>query len=156
MRFIGQDGSQLGIVPVQDAMVQAGEQGLDLVEVSPNADPPVCKLMDFGKYKYQQKKKLHAAKKHHHPQTKEIRLRLKTEEHDLQVKVKHAKEFLEKGDRVLVSLRLRGREAAHADLAKKVVEHFMEQLEELAKVDKRPSIERNRISMVLAPKEQSK
>ena len=136
--------------------LKAEEEGLDLVEVAPTANPPVCKIMDYGKYKYQQKKKLHAAKKHHHQQTKEIRLRLKTEEHDLQVKVKHAREFLEKGDRVLVNLLLRGREMAHADLARNVVDHFTSELEEFAKVDKPPTLERNKVSALLVPKEHGK
>lgn len=153
MRLIGQDGTQLGQVSSEQALARAGEEGLDLVEVAPSASPPVCKIMDFGKYKYEQKKKLHTSKKQHHPQTKEIRLRLKTEEHDLQVKVKHAREFLEKGDRVLVNLQLRGREKAHADLARKVMEHFAQELDELSKVDKIPSVTSNRISMVLLPKE---
>jgi translation initiation factor IF-3 len=144
------------MVSNEDALARAKEDGLDLVEVAPTADPPVCKIMDYGKYKYEHKKKLHAAKKQHHPQTKEIRLRLKTDEHDLQIKVKHAKEFLEKGDRVVVNLQLRGREHSHPDLARKVVQHFADQFEGLAKIEKPPSIERGRISMVLAPKEQGK
>lgn len=156
MRLISRDGDQLGIVSSQEALARAEEDGLDLVEVAPMGEPPVCKIMDYGKYKYQQKKKQHSAKKQHHPQTKEIRLRLKTEEHDLLVKVKHAREFLEKGDRVLVSLQLRGREMAHADLARKVIQHFAEQLEDLAKIDKNPSLDRNRISMLVTPKEQVK
>lgn len=156
MRLISQDGTQLGIVPCEQALAKAVEETLDLVEVAPLADPPVCKIMDFGKYKYEQKKKQHAAKKQHHPQTKEIRLRLKTEEHDIQIKVKHAKEFLEKGDRVLISLRLRGREMAHADLARKVMDHFVSELEDIAKVDRSASIDRNRISMTLMPKDQTK
>jgi translation initiation factor IF-3 len=154
--LIGPDGAQLGIVSGEDALAKAGEEGLDLVEVAPTANPPVCKIMNYGKYKYQQKKKLHAAKKQHHQQTKEIRLRLKTEEHDLQVKVKHAKEFLEKGDRVLVNLLLRGREMAHADLARKVVDHFTGELEELAKIDKPPTLERNKVSALLVPREHGK
>ncbi len=156
MRLISQEGIQLGMVSSEEALARAVEQSLDLVEVAPLADPPVCKIMDFGKYKYEQKKKLHAAKKQHHPHTKEIRLRLKTEEHDIQIKVKHAREFLEKGDRVLISLRLRGREMAHADLAKKVMDHFVSELEEIAKVDRSASIDRNRISMTLMPKDQGK
>jgi translation initiation factor IF-3 len=137
----------------EEARSKAEQEGLDLVEVSPTANPPVCKIMDYGKYKYQQKKKLHATKKVHHQQTKEIRLRLKTEEHDLQVKVKHAKDFIEKGDRVLVNLLLRGREMSHADLAQKVVKHFTEELSEVAKVDKAPTVERNKVSALLIPKE---
>jgi translation initiation factor IF-3 len=156
VRLIGQDGAQLGVVSCEEALARAEQEGLDLVEVAPTAEPPVCKIMDYGKFKYQQKKRQHSAKKHHQPQTKEIRLRLKTEEHDLLLKVKHAREFLEKGDRVLVSLMLRGREMAHADLAKKVVEHFAEELLDFVKIERHPSIDRNRISMVLAPREQSK
>ncbi len=156
MRLIGQDGAQLGIVSCEDALSKAEEEGLDLVEVAPTANPPVCKVMDYGKYKYQQKKKLHAAKKVHHQQTKEIRLRLKTEEHDLLVKVKHAREFIEKGDRVLVNLLLRGREMAHADLARKVVDHFTSELEEIAKVDKPSTLERNKVSALLVPREHGK
>jgi translation initiation factor IF-3 len=156
VRLISQDGTQLGVVSSEDALARAEQEGLDLVEVAPAANPTVCKIMDFGKYKYEQKKKLHATKKQHHPATKEIRLRLKTEEHDLQVKVKHAREFLEKGDRVLVNLQLRGREMAHADLARKVMDHFAELLKELAKIDRSPSLDRKKLSMVLLPKEQSK
>ena len=156
MRLISQEGVQLGMVSSEEALAKAEEFSLDLVEVAPLADPPVCKIMDFGKYKYEQKKKQHAAKKQHHPQTKEIRLRLKTEEHDIQIKVKHAREFLEKGDRVLISLQLRGREMAHSNLARKVMDHFAEELEELAKIDRSASMDRNKMSMMLIPREQQK
>jgi len=156
VRLIGHEGTQLGIVSSSDALARAQEEALDLVEVSPMAEPPVCKIMDYGKYKYDQKKKQHATKKHHQQQTKEIRLRLKIEEHDLQVKVKRAREFLEKGDRVFVSLQMRGREMAHSKLGLKVVEHFSEELEDVAKADRRPSVDRNRISMTLVPKEHGK
>jgi translation initiation factor IF-3 len=156
VRLIGSDGSQMGVVAAEDALARASEEGLDLVEVAPTADPPVCRIMDFGKYKYQQKKKQHSSKKVHHQQTKEIRLRLKTEEHDLQVKVKHAREFLEKGDRVLLNLLLRGREMSHADMARRLLDHFAQLVEDLAKVDKPAAMDRSRLSMMLVPKEHGK
>ena len=153
--LIGQDGTQVGVVSSQDALVRAQEAGMDLVEVAPNASPPVCRIMDYGKFKYQQKKKLHSTSKHQ-SHMKEIRLRPKTEQHDLQVKLKHTRELLEKGSRVTVNMVLKGREAAHANLAKNVLDYFVVQLVDIAKADAPAATERNRMSVTLIPKEHAK
>lgn len=130
----------------------AQQREIDLVEVAPQARPPVCRLMDYGKYKYKQKKRQHGGKHKHQPQLKEIRLRPNTGEHDVEIKLKHAREFLEKKDKVSVSMRFRGREMAHTDLGRDLMMHFAEQLQDMAKVESHPRQEGRRMTMLLAPK----
>ena len=122
--LIGEKGEQLGTKPIADARRIADEAGLDVVLVSPNTDPPVCKIMDYGKFKYQQKKRQHEHH-HHQPQLKELRMRPKTEEHDMMVRVKKAREFIERGDRVIVTVMFRGREMAHTDQGRALLERFV-------------------------------
>jgi len=151
VRLVGESGEQFGIKKIEEARALADEAGVDLVLVAPNADPPVCKIMDYGKYKYQQKKRLHEHHKHQ-PQMKELRLRPKTETHDLLVRVRKAREFLERGDRVLVNLRFRGREMAHRELAAALMDRFTKELEDIAKVEKPPTMEGRRMAMILIKK----
>ena len=151
VRLVGDDGKQYGIKPVEDARQLAEEKGLDLVLVAPNAKPPVAKIMDYGKFKYQQKKRQHEQFRHH-TQIKELRIRPKTEEHDLNVRVRKAREFLERGDRVQVTVMFRGREMAHVERGKAMLEKFVVALEDIAKVERRPILEGKRMNMMLAKK----
>lgn len=148
VRVIGEDGEQLGIMPNDEAMRMAREAGVDLVEVAPNVRPPVCRIMDYGKFKYLQKKKSH---KSHEQQLKEVRLRPKTDKHDLEIKVNRAEQFFAKGAKVQFTMRFRGRERAHRDVAfgilRSVVEHFGEKV----KVERPPSMDGRSMVMVLAP-----
>ncbi len=150
MRVIAADGEQLGIIPTQDALDQAREADLDLVEVAPNERPPVCRIMDFGKYKYDKKKKAHHNA--HHTKTKEIRLRPKTGTHDIDFKVKKAQGFLEHKDKVQVSVLFRGREMAHVEEGRKVMQHVIEQLSEVGKVETPPQQHGRRMICTIAPK----
>ena len=153
MRVIDPDNEQLGILELEEALAKADDLGLDLVEVSPNSDPPVCRIMDYGQYKYQQSKRQHEAKKNQKIiHLKEIKLRPKTEEHDFQFKLRHAIEFLEHGDKVKVSVFFRGREMIHQNLGHKLLEKFTLQSEETAMVEVPPKMEGRSLSMVLAPK----
>jgi translation initiation factor IF-3 len=149
---IGDDGSQIGIMDVSQAIQLAEEKGLDLVEMSATSRPPTCKLMDFGKYKYEQKKKSHGQKKSL-IRRKEVKLRPKTGEGDFQVKVNRARKFLEKKHKVLVTMIFRGRELVHLDLGRELLLRFASSLEDCAKIEKPPSREgRNRMDMVLTVK----
>jgi translation initiation factor IF-3 len=148
---IGADGSQLGIIPTDEAMSIARDNGLDLVEVAPNEKPPVCRIMDFGKFKYQQKKKHH--KTHvHHTKIKEIRLRPKTGDHDIEFKVHQARNFLAHKDKVVVSVVFRGREMAHIEEGQRVMKAIVTQLEDIAKVEANPQQMGRRLSCTLAPR----
>lgn len=152
VRLIDENGEQLGILEVSEALRIAEERSLDLVEMAATARPPTCKLMDFGKFKYEQKKKSHGQKK---PmlRRKEIKLRPKIEENDFNVKVNHARNFLQKGHKVLVTMIFRGREMMHVDLGKELLVRFAKTLEDCARVEKEPSKEgRNRMDMLLAAK----
>jgi translation initiation factor IF-3 len=153
VRLIDENQEQVGIVETRDALQRAQEAGLDLVEVAPNSRPPVCRIMDYGKYKYEQRKKEQKAKAHRHEtEQKEIRIRTpKIGEHDLMIKVKHAREFLERGDRVQFSLRFRGRELAHVDEGQNVFDKIKEDLSDVAKVDQDYRFEGRRLTMALAP-----
>jgi translation initiation factor IF-3 len=145
------EGGQLGIIPTDEAMARAREAGLDLVEVAPNEKPPVCRIMDFGKFKYQQKKKQH--KTHvHHTKIKEIRLRPKTGEHDIEFKVNQAKGFLQHKDKVIVSVVFRGRELAHIDEGQRVMRNILEQLEAVGKMDAPPQQMGKRLICTLSPR----
>jgi translation initiation factor IF-3 len=150
IRVVGSDGSQLGIIATDEALEKARENGLDLVEVAPNERPPVCRIMDYGKYKYEKKKK--ASQHSHHTKTKEIRLRPKTGEHDIDFKVKRAIGFLQHKDKVQVTVMFRGREMAHIEEGRRVMNQVIEVLEEYGKVDSRPQMQGRRISCTLSPK----
>lgn len=142
IRLIDEDGEQVGIVNIQEALRKAGEAGLDLVEVAPNTNPPVCKIMDFGKYKYElSKKEKETKKKQHVIVTKEIRMRPKIEEHDFDFKVRHARKFLMDGNRVKATILFRGRELIHQEFGRRILDNFKEALEDVAKVEKEPIME---------------
>lgn len=150
--MIADDGSQLGILPTSEALRLAQEKGLDLVEVAANAEPPVCRIMDNGKFKYQQQKKLQEARKKQTViQVKEIKVRPKTDEHDYQTKLKHIRRFLEAGDRCKVSVFFRGREVVHKDRGAKILGRIVVDLADLAKVEQEPRFEGRVMNMMLAP-----
>ena len=150
VRLINENGEQVGIVPIEKALELAYEAGLDLIEVAPDAKPPVCRILDFGKFKYRQKKKTH--QKVHRQQLKMLRVRPKTEEHDLQVKIRKAREFLEKGDRVQIVVQFRGREMQHREYGARQLTRFMTELTEIAKVESEPRADGRKIEMTFAPK----
>ncbi|MEE2527323.1 translation initiation factor IF-3 [Hyphobacterium sp. HN65] len=151
--LIDENGEKQGIMPVDAAIEAAEEAGLDLVEVSPNADPPVCKILDYGKLKYQeQKKKAEARKKQKTQDIKEIKLRPNIDIHDYQVKTKAMTRFFEDGDKVKVTLRFRGREMAHQDRGMEVMNRVKEDFAALAKVEFEPKLEGRQMTMVLAPR----
>ena len=153
VRVINPDGHQIGILPVREALAAAMEVGLDLVEISPNAKPPVCKIMDYGRYKYEQTKKLHEAKKKQTTfQIKEIKIRPKTGEHDLRTKVGHIKKFLERKDKVKVTVMFRGREIALASKGRELLAVIAAEVEMLAAVEQEPKFEGRTMIMVLAPR----
>jgi len=151
--LISADGQQLGIMSTYEALNAARQAGMDLVEVSPNADPPVCKIMDYGKYKYQASKKTQEGKKKTRTlQIKEIRLRPHTDEHDLGFKVRNMKKFLEKKDKVKVSVLFKGREMAYMDAGRALLERIAQEVDELGSVEQPPTREGWRLTMVLVPK----
>jgi translation initiation factor IF-3 len=154
VRLIGADGEQSGVVSVKEAMALAGEAGLDLVEVSPTAEPPVCRIMDFGKYRYEQsKKQAEAKKKQTVVEVKEIKLRPKTEKHDLDFKIKNIRKFLDQGNKVKVTLRFRGREIVYAGtLGIEVLIKISDSLLDVADVIQRPTMEGRQMAMFLGPK----
>jgi len=153
VRVIGQEGQQLGVLSLKKALELAVQDELDLVEVAPNADPPVCKIMDFGKFKYQQNKRSQEAKKKQTViQVKEVKVRPKTDEHDLQVKIRHIKRFLGQKDKAKVTILFRGREIAYTDQGTKVLERIREELKEDCVVEQLPKMEGRNMVMILAPK----
>jgi len=150
---IGPEGEQIGILGRDEALAYASENAMDLVEVAPTAEPPVCKVMDYGKYVFEQNKKAHAAKKkQRQTQVKEVKFRPGTEEGDYQVKMRNLVRFLTAGDKAKVTLRFRGREMAHRDLGAKLLERVRDDLAELASVEQFPQMEGRQMTMVLAPK----
>ncbi|MEE9591360.1 MAG: translation initiation factor IF-3 [Thermodesulfobacteriota bacterium] len=152
VRVIDQEGKQLGVLGIQDAIKTAEEAGLDLVEISGGADPPVCKIMDYGKYKYQQSKKAHTAKKKQSViVVKEMRMRPRTDEHDLQYKLRNIKKFLESGNKVRVFILFRGRELAHTELGRKMLDRVADELKDVSTVEQHPKREGRRMIMVFAP-----
>jgi translation initiation factor IF-3 len=151
VRVIADDGEQLGIMTPDEALRRAREVGLDLVEVAPNERPPVCRIMDFGKFKYQQKKRQHKAHGHQ-IRIKEIRVRPKTGGNDLMVKVSHAREFLEHKNKVVVTVVFRGRELAHMQEGRRVLDAIVEKLTDVAKVESVPLHQGRRMVCTLAPK----
>jgi translation initiation factor IF-3 len=152
VRLIDAEGRQVGIVVTEEARRMATEAGKDLVEVAPDARPPVCKIMDYGKFKYEQRKKTHSGKKVHHAKLKEVRLRPKTEQHDYEVKLRHAKEFLAKGDKVQICLMFRGREIVHKDRGEALLQRFITDLADLAKVERSGPYEGKRMTVLLTHK----
>ena len=153
VRCIDPDGEQLGVLDTFDAIRKAEDFGLDLVEVQPNADPPVCKILDYGKFKYEaQKRANEARKKQKIIEVKEIKLRPNIDEHDYQVKMRNVQKFLNAGDKVKVTLRFRGREMAHQELGATVLTRVREETDEFAKVEAMPKMEGRQMIMVLAPK----
>ena len=152
VRLIDENGAQCGVVDTDTALSMAREKGLDLVEVAPEAKPPVCKILDFGKFKYLQKKKEHdARRKQHQVVIKEIRVRPKIDVHDLETKMKHGREFLEEGDKLQVNMLFRGREMAFRDLGMAVMQKIKEGLSDVSKVEREPRQEGNRMIMILQP-----
>jgi len=153
VRLIDENGTQLGVVSTRDAITQAMDVGLDLVEVAGNVDPPVCKILDYGKLKYEtQKKKSEARKKQKTIDVKEIKFRPNIEQHDYDVKMKAMRRFLEEGDKVKVTLRFRGREMMHQHLGMKVLNRVRQETDEMAKVEQMPQMEGRQMIMVLAPR----
>ena len=143
----------VGVVSLREGLEMAREAGLDLVEVSPNADPPVCKILDFGKYKYEiQKKRNEARKKQKVIEVKEIKLRPNIDDNDYMVKMRSMRKFLEEGDKVKVTMRFRGREMAHQDIGLKVLDKVREELDDLGKVEQFPRVEGRQMVMVMAPR----
>jgi translation initiation factor IF-3 len=152
VRLIDADGKQLGLMLIEEAMRLSREANQDLVEVAPDAKPPVCKIMDYGRFKYEQKKKAHQAKaKQKVTQVRELRIRPKTEDHDLLIKVKKAREFLGEGDRVQINMIFRGREMAHIELGKSLLERFAAEVADLGKVERPANLEGRRMTLVLVP-----
>jgi translation initiation factor IF-3 len=153
VRLIDQEGEMIGVVSTRDALLRAYEVGMDLLEISPNAVPPVCKITDFGKFKYEQQKKANEArKKQKVVELKEIKVRPNIDDHDYDTKMKQMKGFIADGDKVKVTLRFRGREMAHQDLGIKVLERIRTELGEAIKVEQMPRLENRQMIMVLAPK----
>jgi translation initiation factor IF-3 len=153
VRVVGSDGQMLGVMSVYEALQIAAEEDLDLVEVSPQAEPPVCKILDFGKYKYQeQKKKNEARKKQKVIEVKEIKIRPNIDDNDYDVKMRSAKRFLEEGDKVKVTLRFRGREMAHQEIGMGVLDRIKAELEPMSKIEQLPKMEGRQMIMVLAPR----
>jgi translation initiation factor IF-3 len=153
VRVIGQEGGQLGIMAAQEAIQLAEEQGLDLVEVAPEARPPVCRIMDYGKYKYQQSKRLQQAKKKQKIiSVKEIKLRPKTEEHDYQFKTQHVRRFLQDGHKTKVTVVFRGREMAHTELGRQMLDRVTVDLQDVGSVEQTPRQEGRNMTMVLSPR----
>jgi translation initiation factor IF-3 len=154
VRVISPEGEQLGIMSIRDALRAAQERELDLVEVAPNARPPVCRIMDYGKYKYEQtKRQKEARKKQKIVSIKEVRMSPKIDEHDFQVKAKNAERFLKDGNKVKVSVRFRGREVVHSDLARNMLLQMAKGVEDIAKIDRQPTIEGRQMIMILSPKQ---
>lgn len=152
VRLIGPEGEQLGLFITSEAIKRAETEGLDLVEVSPQARPPVCKIMDYGKYKYETaKRKSEAKKKQQVVHLKEIKMRPSTDEHDFQTKMKHIKRFLEDGDRVKITIRFRGREMAHKELGRERMDRVAEELREIAEVFQHPKMEGRMMNMLIQP-----
>jgi len=155
VRLIDESDNQVGVVRKEDALSRAREAGLDLVEVAPTSEPPVCRIMDYGKWQYQQKRRLresHKKSQHHVATLKEIRLRPETDKHDLDIKVKHAREFLEKGHKVQFTVFFRGRQMLHKDHGYSLLKRITEALEELAKVERPGMMSGRRMTLLLVPR----
>ncbi|OIP99096.1 MAG: translation initiation factor IF-3 [Zetaproteobacteria bacterium CG2_30_46_52] len=152
VRVVGHDGELIGVLGRLDAIARAEAVGLDLIMMSPNAKPPVCKIMDYGKYKYDQAKKANEAKKKQHViQVKEVKVRASTDQHDLEVKLRSIRKFLEEGNKVKVSLRFRGREMAYTGKGAEQLQHIAKEVEELGKPEKMPNMEGRQMIMIINP-----
>lgn len=151
--MIGKDGKQVGVVPIQKALKMAEEAELDLVEIAPTANPPVCRIMDFGKYLYElQKKEKESKKKQHVVEVKEIRLRPKTDDHDLMTKLRHAREFIEKKNKVKFSLMFKGREMAYTEMGEELMKRVIEELSDIARPEGDIKMEGRRMFLVMTAK----
>ncbi|UJS17570.1 MAG: translation initiation factor IF-3 [Candidatus Jettenia sp.] len=148
--MIDENGAQVGVISKEEALAKAKSVEQDLVEVAPDANPPVCRIMNYGKYKYKQKKKMH--QKQHVVQLKELRIRPKTGEHDIQTKIRQARKFLESKNRVLINMLFKGRERAHSELGENILKQFATALEDIAKVEKEKIADERKMGMILAPK----
>lgn len=152
-RLIDETGAQLGITDVRDALALARGKGLDLIEVSPTAVPPVCKIMDYGKYKYEQgKREREARKKHHISEMKGIKMRPGTDEHDFQFKLKHTLRFLKEGDKVKITVSFRSREITHPEFARRALDRIAEAADDIASIEKPPAMEGRTMTMILSPR----
>ncbi|MBN1574406.1 MAG: translation initiation factor IF-3 [Deltaproteobacteria bacterium] len=157
VRLIDPEGNQLGVIGFKEALMKAEDLGLDLVEVAPNANPPVCRILDFGKFKYQQSKKAHDAKKKQSTvQVKEVKLRPKTEDHDIEYKLKHMRKFLEQGNKVKVSMIFRGREITHTEIGMEILNKVADEIKDDALVEQEPKLEGRNMSMILTPQKSAK
>lgn len=157
MRLIGADGKQIGVVPLEKALEAAQEEALDLVEISPNAEPPVCRIMDFGKYQYEASKSRHAAKKKQKQiHVKEVKFRPGTDVGDYQIKLRNIKRFLENGDKAKITMRFRGREMAHQELGLEMLKRVEADLVDYGVVEQYPKLEGRQMVMVLQPKREAK
>lgn len=153
VRLVGIDGDQLGIVSLEEALEKAEDEGFDLVEVAPQAEPPVCKILDFGKFKYdQQKRERESKKKQHVIANKEVRMRPGIGDHDLETKINHAIKFLQEGSRLKISVRFRGRELSRLDLGTTLLDRVVEMLADYAEIDKSPMVEGRNMIVYLVPK----
>lgn len=154
VRMIDEDGTQLGIMPISEAMQVAIEKDLDLVKIAPTSNPPVCKIMDYGKYRYEQAKKIKEVRRHQHVvEVKEIRMSPSIGENDFQVKLRNGLKFLKEGDRLKITVRFRGREMAHTNIGEKLLKRFAEECTEFGTVDKNPKLDGRHMSMFLTPKQ---
>jgi translation initiation factor IF-3 len=152
VRLIDKDGGQVGVVTIQEALSMADAAGLDLVEVVPTANPPVCKIIDFGKFRYEQaKKEKESRRSHHQMKIKEVKVKPMTDDHDLQVKIKHAREFIQKGDKVRITCMFRGRQMQHPEFGRKVVERICEELADIASPESPPKQMGRNLSVTIAP-----
>ncbi|MDY7033209.1 MAG: translation initiation factor IF-3 [Thermodesulfobacteriota bacterium] len=153
VRVVNSEGKQLGIMPLKEAIRIAKEEDSDLVEVAPHSKPPVCKIMDFGKYKYQQSRKAHEAKKSQTViQVKEVKIRPKTEEHDLQYKVRNIRRFLGDGNKAKVCVIFKGREIAHKEMGTQMLEKVVKEIEDVGIIEQKPKFEGRNMTMIIAPK----
>jgi translation initiation factor IF-3 len=152
VRLIDSQGTMIGVVPIREALARAEEAGLDLVEISPTATPPVCKILDYGKFKYEAQKKANAARKKQRViEIKEIKMRPGIDDNDYSIKMKKVREFIEEGDKVKVTMRFRGREMAHQHLAMDILEKIRTEVADIAKVEQMPKLEGRQMIMVMAP-----
>ncbi len=156
MRVVGSEGDQIGVMAIRDALARAEEEGMDLVEIAPQAEPPVCRIMDWGKYRFEQSKKAQAArKKQKQVQIKEVKFRPGTDDHDYDVKMRNLRRFIEEGDKVKVTLRFRGREMAHQELGLEILQRVEKDMAEETVVEQRPRMEGRQMVMMLSPKKTS-
>ncbi|RFF28004.1 MULTISPECIES: translation initiation factor IF-3 [unclassified Wenzhouxiangella] len=156
VRVVGSEGDQIGVMAIRDALARAGEEGMDLVEIAPQAEPPVCRIMDWGKYRFEQSKKAQAArKKQKQVQIKEVKFRPGTDDHDYDVKMRNLRRFIEEGDKVKVTLRFRGREMAHQELGLEILQRVEKDMAEETVVEQRPRMEGRQMVMMLSPKKTS-